>query len=312
MLENEDSPREIHPILMLLFVLLTVVGGFVIIGPLLGILFSLPFFDGGLLDLAESLQAPLAHPELEVPLYIMQTSATLIGLIVGPAILLWTYRRSTLSFFQFRSIDQRSLMLVPVLMLFFMGFMSIFIEWNANLHFPEALKGFEEWARENEDARTDLTKMLTTFDSVGELLVALVVIAILPAIGEELVFRGLIQGELYKASKNPHVAIWVATFLFSAFHVQFFGFVPRLLLGALFGYLYYWSGNLSIAVLGHFINNGLAVTGLYFYQRGAIEYNLEETEALPWGAIVICAAATAVILYYFKKNYQPLHAAPLS
>ncbi len=139
---------------------------------------------------------------------------------------------------------------------------------------------------------------------MGELIIALFVIAVLPAIGEELVFRGLIQNELKRLTQNVHVAIWVSALLFSAFHLQFFGFVPRLLLGALFGYLYYWSGNLSMAVLAHFTNNAVAVFSLYYYQQGTLEYNAESTEAFPLSVILTSGVFTSLLLLYFRNFYK--------
>ena len=145
-----------------------------------------------------------------------------------------------------------------------------------------------------------MTKMELPID----LLVAMLVIAVLPAIGEELVFRGLIQNELYRGTKNIHVAIWVAAILFSAIHFQFFGFVPRLLLGALFGYLYYWSRNLWIPILAHFVNNGLSVLVMYFYQRGSFEYDLENPESVPLNAVIISGVVTIGLLYYLYQYFQ--------
>src|SRR5690554_5832087 len=109
--------------------------------------------------------------------------------------------------------------------------------------------------------------MMTRFDNAGDFILALIVIGLIPAVGEELLFRGLVQNQIGAITKNIHVAIWLAAFLFSTFHFQFYGFVPRMFLGVLFGYLYYWSGNLFIAMLAHFINNGLTLILLYMYQQ---------------------------------------------
>jgi membrane protease YdiL (CAAX protease family) len=136
------------------------------------------------------------------------------------------------------------------------------------------------------------------------LLIALVIIAVLPAIGEELVFRGLIQNELFRGTKNIHVSIWIAAFLFSAIHIQFFGFVPRLLLGALFGYLYYWSGNLSLAILAHFVNNAVSVVALYLYQHGKFTFDIESPESAPPNVVIVSTLITAGLLFYFYKYFQ--------
>ena len=117
-------------------------------------------------------------------------------------------------------------------------------------------------------------------------------IGVLPAIGEEVLFRGVLQRKLTEHWVNPHLAIWVAAALFSAIHVQFYGFLPRLLLGALFGYLYYWSGSLLIAIFAHFVNNGVMVLMLYLYQRKLVDYNIEDNESVPWTAALVSLVVT--------------------
>jgi uncharacterized protein len=228
-------------------------------------------------------------------------------LIVVPALYLAREQTSIAIFFRHR------VEWVPVAITFFVVIIfsvvnSIFIEWNAGFHFPEVfpdfLKRFESWAREKEDAAEVATKFLTQFESVSELAIALLVIAVLPAIGEEIVFRGLIQNEMVKATGKIHLSIWLSAALFSAIHIQFFGFVPRLLLGALFGYLYYWSGNLTLAIIAHFVNNGVSVIAMYFYQKGAFEFDLESTESAPFNVVIISAVLTAGLLYYFYKYFE--------
>ena len=193
--------------------------------------------------------------------------------------------------------------LVIVLVIVFMGLNSIFIEWNQNFKFPEALGGWEESLRSMENQLTELTTYLTTFDSTSQIIIAFIVIAILPAIGEELVFRGIIQKELFRGTKNIHVSIWIAAAIFSAIHMQFYGFVPRMLLGALFGYLYHWSGNLTLSMLAHFVNNGFTVIALYLHQQKLIDIDIESTESAPWQAVLFSAIFTAVLLYTFRKFY---------
>jgi hypothetical protein len=192
----------------------------------------------------------------------------------------------------------------------FMATNSIFIDWNAHLSFPESMKGFEDWARSYEDRAEELTKYMTQFSSTGEFLFAFLVIGILPAFGEELVFRGMLQPQLFRATKNIHIAIWTTAILFSAFHLQFFGFVPRMLLGALFGYLYYWSGNLLMPMFAHFVNNGFSVLMIYLNQKGVVDMDMESTETAPWSAVIIFTLIAGAMLYYFKKFYDQKRTQP--
>jgi uncharacterized protein len=306
MLENDlNQPTDRHPVINLLLIISVVVVAFGLVGPFIGAAIALPFYPGSFEQLITDMStAPENHPELKLPIYIIQGCATFIGLIVGPALLMQRTRISVPKLLQSSSVDFMPVLATIIVVITFMGVNSIFIEWNAELKFPEFLKGWEESARALEDSAERMTKFLTQFEGISDLLIALLVIAILPAIGEELVFRGLIQNELFRATKNIHVSIWVAAIVFSAIHMQFFGFVPRLLLGALFGYIYYWSGNLWLSILAHFINNGVSVLALYFYQKGAFDYDLESPEAAPTSFVIISMLLTAGLLYYFYKYFE--------
>ncbi|MEX1240450.1 MAG: CPBP family intramembrane glutamic endopeptidase [Cyclobacteriaceae bacterium] len=305
MFENQLGTRpEKHPVINLIVILLMVGLGFVIVGPIIGFFIALPFYEGGVVRLGEAIQHPLDNPDIKIPLYIIQGCATFIGLIVAPAVFLMREQRSLADFFRQKGLAWIPVLVTAALVIIFMAVNSIFIEWNASFDFPEFAREFETWAREREETATELTEFLTSFASSGEMILALIIIAVLPAIGEEIVFRGLIQNELYRGTKNIHVSIWFAAILFSAIHFQFFGFVPRLLLGALFGYLYYWSGNLMLAILAHFVNNGVSVVALYMYQKGTFEFDLESQESAPPNVVIMSAVLTAGLLYYFYKYYQ--------
>jgi hypothetical protein len=278
-------------------------GGFIIIGPMLGFLFAMPFINGGLVEFIPKLSDPLSYPEVKTPLFIIQGSATLFGLVLFPALYYWAVEKRN-PFKDIKPFPPLAVGLVLIIMIGFIVVDSVIIEWNTSLVFPEFLKNFETWARDYETRAGEITKFLTTFDNFGAFVFGFIVIAILPGIGEELVFRGLLQPILHRATNNIHVAIWFSAILFSAIHMQFFGFVPRMLLGALFGYLYYWSDNLAVPMVAHFLNNGFSVIGLYLYQQGKITTDIEATNAAPWPVILVSAIITALLLVQFKKFFQ--------
>lgn len=197
----------------------------------------------------------------------------------------------------------QGLLLVTLLGLAFPLAISPLAEWNATFKFPEFMTGFEQWARQQEDTMARITDVVTRFDTIGDLLLALFVMAVLAGVGEELVFRGLIQNELWRGTNNIHVAIWTAAFVFSAIHMQFFGFVPRLLLGALFGYLYYWSGNLIVPIVAHMVNNAFIVIMKYLYNIKAISTDVDEVESAPWSLVIICVIVAGVLLYQMRNLY---------
>jgi len=296
---------KLSPLTLFTLTFLVAGFGFILVGPIIGFFLSIPFFEGSITDQVPKMTDPMSYPEFRLPLYIMQGAATLIGLGILPSLFWFSIERKGInSWFAGKKVYGLMLIATLVMTIAFMITNSVFIDWNAHLSFPESMKGFEAWARTYEDRAEELTKYMTQFSSFGEFLLAFVIIAILPAFGEELVFRGMLQPQLFRATKNIHVAIWMTAILFSAFHLQFFGFVPRVLLGALFGYLYYWSGNLLMPMFAHFVNNGFSVLMLYLNQKGVTDMDMESTETAPWFAVIIFTLIAGAMLYYFKKFYD--------
>lgn len=156
-------------------------------------------------------------------------------------------------------------LLLVMLMLISTPFMSWLIELNANMVLPDFLNNLELWMKQSEANAAELTKAFLTFDGLGSLFYVLLIVAVVPAIGEELLFRGVLQKIVIQWTKNAHLGIWITAILFSAMHMQFYGFFPRLLLGLIFGYLFLWSKSLWLPILGHFINNGSVVILSYLY-----------------------------------------------
>jgi len=175
--------------------------------------------------------------------------------------------------------------------------------WNLSLDLPDS--AFEQWAQAKEAELKILTDHLIDFTSTGQFLLAIVVIGVIPAVGEELLFRGLIQNFISKISNNHHAGIWISAILFSAIHLQFYGFFPRVLLGVLFGYLYVWSGRLSVAMLAHFLNNSIALTLAYVASSGLVEVSTDELEqAAPWQLVLFFLAIGGFALYKFKNHFK--------
>jgi membrane protease YdiL (CAAX protease family) len=208
----------------------------------------------------------LGDPEIVKGMKLLQLFSAL-GLFIVPPLLygLFTSKHPVESLGLSKVAVPLNYVLIVVLMVVLTPFLSWVIELNAGLVLPDFLSDIEAWMRSGESKAEGLTKAFLTFDGIGSLLLVMVIVAIVPAIGEELLFRGVLQKIMISWTKNPHAGIWIAAFLFSALHLQFFGFFPRLLLGALFGYLFLWSNALWLPILGHFINNGSVVMASYFY-----------------------------------------------
>lgn len=148
--------------------------------------------------------------------------------------------------------------------------MNMIIEWNEGLSLPSSLAAMESWMREAEQRAGDTVNTLMGGSSAGSLILSILIVGVLAGFSEELFFRGGIQRLLVSGRVNPHVAIWVTAFLFSAIHLQFFGFFPRLLLGAFFGYLLYWTKNLWVPIVCHIFNNSIVATVTWMTARGSV------------------------------------------
>lgn len=237
---------------------------------------------------------------LRVPLLVLQGCVTFIGLAVVPAYYWWRAKQQGPASFFRQPVGAQSVVLAALAMICFLGPVSLFVYWNANMDLPDG--GFETWARSTEDRATALTKYLTTFETPGEFVLGLIVIAILAGVCEEIAFRGMLQPQLHRASGNIHVAIWVSSILFSALHLQFYGFIPRVLLGAMFGYLYFWSGNLIIPIVAHVVNNGLQVILIYAGQTEIAGMDIEKPEMPPLSAVAVMSVATIGLVYLFRRS----------
>src|SRR5690606_7904156 len=189
-------------------------------------------YPGSESELWKALQNPFQNPDTKIILLLMQGCGALVGLILLPYYLLRRQQRWLSDFFHAPHL--RPVIIVPVLVIVFMGVNAIFIHWNKGIELPF---GAEDWARTMEEKLGEMTVFITQYDSHLQMVLAFVVVVVLPAIGEEIVFRGMIQNDFYRATRNAHLSIWITAILFSAIHLQFYGFFPRMFLGALFGYL---------------------------------------------------------------------------
>jgi membrane protease YdiL (CAAX protease family) len=288
-----------------LFFLVLIFGACLFIGQFLGLLISFLITEMNFNDLINLVSPPLTDDK-RVSLMLIQGSGALGGFIIGGIIYLnWIEKISPSRLFSTGNLNVYNLLIAIVMVVSFMFVNTFFIDWNANLSFPEFMKGFETWAMEKEEELKRITEFLTRFDSFGQFFTGFLVIAILPAIGEELIFRGIIQNKLHVYLKNIHVAVWISAILFSGFHIQFYGFFPRLLLGGLFGYMYAWSKNLWYPIIGHFINNGFTLVMIYLYQVGSINLNIEEEESYPFSVIAVFAVICIYMMISFRKKVKP-------
>lgn len=233
-----------------------------------------------------------------------------IGVFIVPPILFgWIVYRKPIASLSLKTFSTPiNWLLVLASMVVTMPFMTWLVEFNEQLILPDFLAPLENWMKQSEQSAEALTKVFLTFNGVGSFVYILLIVAIVPAVGEELLFRGVLQKIMVSWFKNYHVAIWVTAILFSALHMQFYGFLPRMLLGALFGYVFYWSSSLWLPILGHFINNGSVVALSYLYPEMMenTEITLFDSE-MNWIASIVSAALMVVLMLFFKRiNHKQL------
>ncbi|MEZ0539251.1 CPBP family intramembrane glutamic endopeptidase [Fibrella arboris] len=283
--------------------------GFIMLGMTLGALVAALIVGAGAMasggamhSVPELLQKPASTPNGWWWLMIVQAISH-VSTFLLPSLLYWFFvdQRKLTNFSSQPTYRVAGWGLVMVLTIAFMPVNGLIIELNQALQLPEALAPLERWMRAKEDQMAELTRFLTTFSSVTQLVMALLTIAIIPALGEEVLFRGILQRKFIAWTGSIHAGIWLAAALFSAIHFQFYGFLPRMLLGAMFGYLYVWSGNLWVPMLAHFINNGFTVLMIFLHQRQLTTIDVDSTEAVPLSAALMGTLVTVGALVLFKR-----------
>lgn len=180
---------------------------------------------------------------------------------------------------------------------------SILAEWNAGLKLPESLSALEQMMKQMQESASAMIEKFVSVDTIGGLMLNLFMIAGLAALGEELLFRSIIQTSLIKICKNAHVGILIASAIFSFIHLEFYGFVPRLILGMLLGYMFYFSGSIWVPMLMHFLNNGTVVL-IYFLNNKDITNIDVDTFGQTSIPILIVSIVVMIALFLFSIKYS--------
>ncbi len=191
-----------------------------------------------------------------------------------------------------------------VLVFALVPFVSWLVDVNASMKLPGSFENIEFWMRQKENAAEFLTERFLATNSWQGLMVNLFVMAVVPAIGEEIIFRGILLRIFTDWMKNIHWAALITAILFSAMHVQFFGFLPRFFLGLLFAYIFIWSRNLWLPILIHFFNNAMAVVAYFMFENGYFSQNPEQLEkqSITPAALSVSIIFSMFLLFYLWKS----------
>jgi membrane protease YdiL (CAAX protease family) len=241
-------------------------------------------------------------------LQFMQTIATfLLPSILGAWI--WSEGHKPFTWLRLTQITHWSHYLLAVgIMLCAVPGINFLADLNSRIVLPESLGFIEQILKQQEEAAAVLTERFLQADSIGGLLINIGLMALLPALAEEVSFRGTLQQILAqgKLKGQIHIAIWATAFIFSAVHMQFYGFVPRMLMGAMFGYIFVWTGTLWVPILMHFTNNGLAVMAYYLIGENEESKNIADTFGAgdTWWVGVISLLITSLgLLIFYRRTH---------
>ena len=188
--------------------------------------------------------------------------------------------------------------------------MNWLVEMNKAMSLPSWMAGIEQAMRTAEDSAAEVTRQMLNINSVGQLILCVLVVGVMAGLSEEMLFRGAMLRTMQDSRLGNHAVVWITAILFSAFHMQFYGFVPRMLLGVWLGYLFVWTGSLWVPIIAHTLNNSTVVLMSYLSNKGVIpegfgdNLGLPAAGSFPWLATcsLIASLALAISVHAFYTS----------
>jgi membrane protease YdiL (CAAX protease family) len=294
--------KESSPLSQLLLIIGLMIGG-ILLNFLLSFIGLIPV--GGINGFSDT----IAHPESHIGnlkfLQIIQS----ICLFILPAYFFARITKGQAIFFFSlnKRVSIKTALIIILIMIAAIPFINLLGDINMKMSLPSFLSNIEGWMKHAEERAAELTTLLVSGKSISSLLINLVMIAVLPAIGEELIFRGVFQRILMDSTRNAHLAVLIAAFVFSAFHLQFYGFLPRFMMGIILGYLYLYSGTLWLPILAHFINNAVATIFFFLHNNGVVSDSLDTIgTGEGWHIGVLSAGIILTIMFYLQRHKKEL------
>ena len=248
-----------------------------------------------------------------VGMKIAQGLSSIMMFVVPPIVYYYiTRKENQMQELGFRSVSE------PWLFYIIIGVVLMFVSlpvtnqlgtWNEGFRLGGVFEKLGELMATLEEQAATVTEQMLTVDTFGGLMFNLLIIALIPAVGEELTFRGVLQQSLTRGLKNPHVAIILSAAIFSFIHFQFLGFLPRMFLGILLGYMFYVSGSLWTSILMHFVNNGTAVVVYYLNHKGVLNVDVDHFGAMDslWMVALSALVTIGLIVWAWKKSRNQLN-----
>ena len=249
-------------VLVQLVVLFAVIGIFFALFSLIGLLFINSFASP---EIIKDIQQSFGNdPDLLRGIQLFQ----ILGLFIFPPIVCaWLFSDNYREYLRIDTPCRWPVFLYAFIgIIVFRPFITFTQELNQQMVLPEALKAVEIKIKTMEDSANQLVELMLSTHDPWTILFNIMLICVLTGIGEELMFRGLLQTIFARFLKNKHLLVWTVAILFSIIHFQFYGFIPRMLLGAFLGYLMYYSRSIWVPALAHFTNNFLSLVIFYMFQ----------------------------------------------
>ena len=296
----ERQPPFLQLLLLIVLVLASMFFTFFV-----GVLLALPFFGLDVMNMLGEAAQLESGGDVALMKYFQMVSQ--VGVFILPSILFALLASSY--FFKYLKLDMLpsfTTVAASVILIFtILPGINWLMQINEGLSLPDALGAIEDWMRTSEADAARLTEAFLETNTLAGLMLNLFMVAVMAAVGEELLFRGVLIRVFKDWLKNTHLAVWLTAILFSMFHLQFFGFLPRFLLGLVFGYLFVWSGSLWLPILVHFLNNAAAVLVFYFYNQGSIQTPVEDfgtIESNPLFFFSILVSLGLLVFIYFDTR----------
>lgn len=291
------------PFLKLIFFFFIILGSFIIILTI-GTIFAVPIFGINFSDFASYLD--IKNPNNIPFIKFMQAIQHMGMYLFPPLIAAFVYSKKPSVYLKSNTYPSIFLFITTlVIVLAAIPLSSYLGSLNSQMSLPESLSGLENKLKLMEEKAMEATLIFLNVDSVKGLLINLFIVAVLPALGEEFFFRGILQKLFKDWTGNIHISIFITAAVFSAVHMQFFTFLPRFMLGMLFGYLLFWSKSIWVPIFAHFVNNAVSVIVFYFSENAG-SFEQTETELMEPSAIIpsllLFAGALYLFYSYFKKE----------
>ncbi|MDP9047227.1 MAG: CPBP family intramembrane metalloprotease [Bacteroidota bacterium] len=290
-----QSHNQLHPALQfLIFILLLV--AIIFIGNIIGAGIAVALY--GIHAVMDIAQLKFTEPHVINALWIIQIAGTTLPILAAPIFFAFVIAREPRDYLK---PDFRFPWVLMLLVFVIMFVSTPLIEFLSNINQKMVLPHFLSWMRDKEIEAQKLTEAMLQMNTIWDMIKDVLLVGLLTAIVEEFMFRGVLQTIFVRWTKNTHAAIWLTAILFSAFHMQFFGFLPRLLLGALFGYFVAWSGSVWTGVWAHFINNGTAVVATYLFQKKTIKINPDDQHLFGYSGYIFSLVVILFLFFIYRK-----------